>query len=62
MTATRQPKLCKQWVLLICVCNEILALLLERVTNNNTAASAEVLFTISEIKSIMKIIVHKRVI
>ena len=59
MTATRQPRVCKQWVLLICVCYEIFALLLERVTNNNTAASAEVLFTISEIKSIMKISIHK---
>ena len=59
MTATRQPRLCEQWVLLIYLCYEILALLLERVTNNNTAASAEVLFTISEIKSIMKISIHK---
>ena len=63
VTATRQPKMSKQWVLLIYVCyersNETLALLLERITNSNTAASAEVLFTISEIQSIMKIIVHK---
>ena len=63
VTATRQPRVSKQWVLLVCVCyersNKTLALLLERITKSNTAASAEVVFTISEILIIMKIFVIK---